>query len=141
MFEKPIVTFSRGQGFSLVGADIIVDDDEYEGVHIAARNLSKDFAKVTGKGSNNVVTTNGKRHKAKACIFVGTISKSATIQSLAASKTIDTTKIAGKWESWITTCVSRPLEGYDNGLMIIGSDKRAAIFGIYSLSEQIGVSP
>jgi hypothetical protein len=41
----------------------------------------------------------------------------------------------------MTTIVHNPFDGYDNALVIVGSDKRGAIFGTYSLSEQIGVSP
>ena len=37
--------------------------------------------------------------------------------------------------------VPRPLPGVANGLIIAGSDKRGTIYGIYDLSEQIGVSP
>ena len=37
--------------------------------------------------------------------------------------------------------VSHPLPGVARGLVIAGSDKRGTIYGIYDLSEQIGVSP
>ena len=39
------------------------------------------------------------------------------------------------------TVVSAPLNGVDDALVIVGSDKRGTIYGIYELSEQIGVSP
>ncbi|KAK2595431.1 hypothetical protein QQS21_006841 [Conoideocrella luteorostrata] len=141
MLEQRIVAFEPDQGFSLIGADIIVDDNEFEGVHIAARNLSKDFSKVTSQSSNIVLTTGASQVKSKSCIIVGTASESATIKQLEADGKVDTSRINGKWESWITQCVANPVEGYDNALVIAGSDKRGAIFGIYSLSEQIGVSP
>ncbi|KID92944.1 immunoglobulin I-set domain-containing protein [Metarhizium guizhouense ARSEF 977] len=141
MFEQPVVTFESGQGFSLIGADILIDPDEFEGVHIAAKNLSKDFTRVTGQGGNAVLTTATGRVESKSCIIVGTMSKSAIIKKLGSDGKIDFSSIDGKWESWVTQCVSNPTEGYDNALVIAGSDKRGAIYGIYSLSEQIGVSP
>lgn len=141
MFEEPVVTFESGEGFSLVGANILIDREEFQGVHIAAKNLSKDFTRVTGQGGNPVLTTEEDRVKSKNCIIVGTISNSAIIKQLGSEGKIDFSHIEGKWESWITQCVSNPVEGYDNALVIAGSDKRGAIFGIYSLSEQIGVSP
>jgi hypothetical protein len=141
MFEQPIVTFEGGRGFSLIGTDILIDPDEFEGVRIAAKNLCKDFAKVTGQGGNIVLTTPTGGVKPKSCIIVGTISNSKTIRQLKSDQRIDLSGIDGKWESWITQCVSNPVEGYDDALVIAGSDKRGAIFGIYSLSEQIGVSP
>lgn len=141
MLEQSVVTFESSEGFSLIGADILIDQDDFEGVHIAAKNLSKDFTRVTGQGGNTVLTAAAERTKSKSCIVVGTLSKSGIIKQLASDGKIDTSGINGKWESWITECVSNPIEGYDNALVIAGSDKRGAIFGIYSLSEQIGVSP
>lgn len=140
MLEKPIVSFEPGHGFSLVGADIFVDKDEFEGVQIAARNLAKDFSKVTGTGGNSVVTAPSAA-RSKSCIIIGTESRSPTIKGLRDREKVDISDIGGKWETWKTTCVADPMEGYDHGLLIVGSDKRGAIFGAYSLSEQIGVSP
>ncbi|XP_044716281.1 glycosyl hydrolase family protein [Hirsutella rhossiliensis] len=142
MFERPVVAFEPGQGFSLVGADIFVDREELEGIHIAARNLAKDFAKVTGATSGNEkVAGPSPVRVSKSCIIIGTVSRSPTIKKLQDNKTFDTSQVDGKWESWMTTSVTNPKEGYDNGLVIVGSDMRGAIFGTYSLSEQIGVSP
>jgi hypothetical protein len=41
----------------------------------------------------------------------------------------------------MTTIVENPFKGCHKALVIAGSDKRGAIFGVYTLSEQIGVSP
>lgn len=142
MFEQPIVAFEPGSGFSLVGADIIVGEDEFEGVVIAADNLAKDFGKVTGAdGSNPVIRQPCSTSRSKSCVLIGTVFKSPLIQSLHDGGLIDTSPIRGKWESWMTSCVASPMEGYDNALVIVGSDKRGAIFGTYSLCEQMGVSP
>ncbi|PHH88431.1 hypothetical protein CDD83_7543 [Cordyceps sp. RAO-2017] len=142
MFEQPIVAFEPGQGFSLIGADIFVDKNEAEGIHIAAGNLAKDFAKVTAKPGGGAVTAEAlASNRSKSCIIIGTVSRSQTITELQSVKLVDTARVQGKWESWTTTCVANPREGYDNALVIVGSDMRGAIFGIYSLSEQIGVSP
>ena len=141
MFEEPIVAFTPRSGFNLVGADIIVDEDEYEGVRIAAENLSHDFRRITGQSCSVVTAGCATQSKRKSCIIVGTLSKSTTIGKLEVSQTMDTSKIKGRWESWMTTYITSPLHGYDHALVIAGSDKRAAIFGIYSLSEQIGISP
>ena len=44
-------------------------------------------------------------------------------------------------EKYIIRTIDKPLEGIDRALVIAGSDKRGTIYGIYELSEQIGVSP
>ena len=74
-------------------------------------------------------------------VIIGTIGRSALIDALAASGKLDVTGLAGKWESFVITVVEQPLPGVEQALVIAGSDKRGTIFGIYELSEQIGVSP
>ena len=48
--------------------------------------------------------------------------------------------IRGKWESYLIEVVSNPVAGVESALVIAGSDKRGTIYGIYDLSQQIGVS-
>ena len=74
-------------------------------------------------------------------VLIGTIGKSAVIDDLIRRHKLDVSGIAGKWESAISTIVDRPMPGIRRALVIAGSDKRGTIFGIYDLSEQIGVSP
>ena len=52
-----------------------------------------------------------------------------------------TSPVTGKWESTLIQVVADPLPGVASALVIAGSDKRGTIYGIYDLSEQIGVSP
>lgn len=77
----------------------------------------------------------------KTVIIVGTIDKSPLIQQLSQSGKIDTAPIDNKWESFISQVVEKPLPGVDRALVIAGSDMRGTIFGLYDISEQIGVSP
>ncbi|RDL33349.1 Uncharacterized protein BP5553_08788 [Venustampulla echinocandica] len=77
----------------------------------------------------------------KTVIIVGTIHKSPLIRQLAQAGKIDTTPILHKWESFISQVVVNPLPGVDRALVIAGSDMRGTIFGLYDISEQIGVSP
>ena len=54
---------------------------------------------------------------------------------------IDGGDISNQWESFFIQTVSKPFPGIESALVICGSDKRGTIYGIYDLSEQIGVSP
>ena len=74
-------------------------------------------------------------------VLIGTVGKSPLIEQLARAGKIDVNAIRGKWESFFLQTVTNPLPGVDSALVIAGSDKRGTIFGIYDLSEQIGVSP
>ncbi|KAJ6441587.1 glycoside hydrolase [Purpureocillium lavendulum] len=148
MLENRFVGFEPGdKGADLVGAAILVDDNDSPGVKIAAENLAGDFASVTG-GNRSVVTVVPDAEElpntgtAKVAIIVGCIEASPLLQRLERQGQVDFRPIRGKWESFLTTVVDRPFGGcYEKALVIAGSDKRGAIFGIYTLSEQIGVSP
>jgi len=74
-------------------------------------------------------------------IVAGTVGRSPVIQRLAAAGKIDVKDIEGKWEAFFVQTVEKPFPGVDKALVIAGSDKRATIFGIYDLCEQMGVSP
>src|SRR5690348_7253273 len=123
---------------SLVNAPIIVDCEDFEGIHIAAAALARDIARVTG-GEAPPVTS--EKSSSPCVIIVGSIQKSKLIHELASRRSIDITMIEGKWETWCTGLVHAPWDGCANALVIFGSDKRGTIFGIYSMSEEIGVSP
>src|ERR1700722_2952368 len=119
-------------------ADIYVDPDDFLGVHYAVTNLRADIRRVTDCDAAIV-------HKASALqnptIIIGTLGKSRIIDRLIQDGKIDPRQIAGKWESFFLQVVSDPLPGVESALVIVGSDKRGTIYGIYDLSEQIGVSP
>ena len=44
-------------------------------------------------------------------------------------------------EGWRIAAVAQPLPGVERALVIVGSDRRGTVYGVYELSEQIGVSP
>ena len=118
-------------------APIVVDSNDYPGVVRAATDLQSDISRVT---SHSPALLN--RVSAQPdLIIVGTVDHSALIQRLVESKKIDVSDIKGKWESFFLQVVDRPLPGVKRALVIVGSDKRGTIYGIYDLSEQIGVSP
>jgi hypothetical protein len=141
MFENNIVSFELGEGFDLVKAAIVVDEEDFEGVRIAAKNLAFDFTRVTGQETSLIAPSGLFQSTTQNYIIIGTISRSPIVKTLKETGKVDTSRIDGKWESWMTVCVSEPLGSNQNALVIVGSDKRGAIYGIYSLSEQIGVSP
>lgn len=114
---------------------ILIDEQEDAGVRIAARNLQSDFERVTGRAAELLSQPDAKR-----MIIVGTLD-SRYIRLLAKAKKIDASLLKGKNEKYLLTVVSAPLPGVDEALVIAGSDKRGTIYGIYELSEQIGVSP
>jgi Glycosyl hydrolase family 115/Gylcosyl hydrolase family 115 C-terminal domain len=119
-------------------ARICVDSADYPGVIRAAGDLQSDILRVTNRKPEMCA------HEQKPSgnvILIGTIGKSSLINQLVSAKKIDLGAITGKWESFQTQVVPDPFPGVASALVIAGSDKRGTIYGIYDLSEQIGVSP
>jgi hypothetical protein len=119
-------------------ATIIVDTNDWSGVVRASSDLAADVNRVTGQPPT---IFNELKSAGKNAIIAGTIGKSKFIDQLIREKKIDASEITGKWESFFLQVVPRPFPGIDHALVICGSDKRGTIYGIYDLSEQIGVSP
>ena len=107
--------------------EIYMDANDCRGVSYAANALVKDIRNVSG--SQATITSNR-----KATILVGTIGHSAAIDQLVKQKRINGNLLKGKREKFIITLV-------DQQLVIAGSDRRGTIYGIYELSQQMGVSP
>jgi len=119
-------------------ATVLVDANDWPGVARVAADLQTDIARVSGV--NTTLTTNATK-PGKQTIIVGTIGRSRTIDRLVREKKIDVSDVAGKWEASVVQTVKNPLPGVASALVIAGSDKRGTIFGVYDLSEQMGVSP
>jgi len=133
----------RSQGsFSLAQKDdvavLYVDSGDHTGVVRAVNDLQADIGRVT---SQTAKVTHEETGLGKNTVIIGTIGKSQIIDRLIKDGKVDVGQIAGKWESFLIEVVPEPLAGIENALVITGSDKRGTIYGIYDLSEQIGVSP
>ena len=141
--QPPYVSSALNKGgFTLAAggqtAMLYVDSQDYPGVIRAAHDLQADIKRVTGV-SPNLVSDKDRAHG--EVVIIGTISKSVLIDRLIRERKLDVSEITGKWESTVIQVVEKPMPGVARALVIAGSDKRGTIFGIYDLSEQIGVSP
>jgi hypothetical protein len=136
------IALSAGKGnFPISASDkstpLYISPNDYSGVMIALKNLQTDITSVTGTKPDLVTG----KITGKQVILVGTIGKSDLIDQLIVNKKLNVSGVAGKWETFIIQNIKNPMPGVDEALVIAGSDKRGTIFGIYDLSEQIGVSP
>ena len=117
---EDFVSFKKGVGMiPLTGTSdtIVYDKAEWKGVIMAINNLRQDLKAVTGSEC--------------ASITVATVGKSPIAKKYAKYAKM----LKGKWEQYIIA----PRESGE--LLILGSDKRGTIYGIYELSRQLGVSP
>ena len=106
-------------------------------VEVAAEALGEDTQRVTGLQPD--VSTDVPQ--ASAAILIGTIGQSPLINQLTEAGKIDVSEIEGKWEAYTAAVVNNPLPGVEQGLIIAGSDRRGTAFGVFALSESMGVSP
>ena len=137
-----VLTVNSSGSFPLVrskaAAAIYVDSGDYAGVVRAAGDLVADIARVTG---STPATVHDDKGLGADVVIAGSIGESALIDRLIREGKIDVSGVTGKWESFLIQVVAKPLPGVASALVIAGSDKRGTIYGIYDLSEQIGVSP
>jgi hypothetical protein len=128
--------------FTLAGnsaaAPICVDPADWPGVLRAAHDLQDDIRRVTGLTASFCDST---EHLHGDLVLIGAIGHSALIDRLIQTDKIDVSAIRGQWEATLTQVVDHPFPGVPRALVIAGSDKRGTIYGIYDLSEHIGVSP
>jgi hypothetical protein len=124
-------------------ATLVVSNEDWPGVMRAAGDLSQDVGRVTGHDAPVIksVTTNERAAASVDVVIIGTIGKSPLIDELVRKHKLDVSGIQGQWEAEVTTVVEHPMPGVQRALVIAGADKRGTIYGIYDLSEQIGVSP
>ena len=116
---------AQGRVFKVGQVSVNYDKTESYQVVRAIGDLKHDIEMVTG-------STEGKQ----GLIVVGTYG-SKTISSLIAKGVLKEQDLKGKWESYVITVTNEK----NPRLVIAGSDKRGTIYGIYDVSQRIGVSP
>ncbi len=119
-------------------ADVYVDKSEDISVLHCADDFVADVNRVTSKTPTLKHSVIGLSSHA---IIVGTIEKSELIQELVKSGKIDISEVKGKWETFHIQVVAKPFPGVEQAVVIVGSDRRGAIYGMYDVSENMGVSP
>jgi hypothetical protein len=119
-------------------ADLYVAPEDFRVVQIAAICFGADVERVTGikpKIKSNRVELAGN------IVLIGTIGKSAVIDELIRAGRLDVSQIKGQWESFVITTLTNPIPGVSTALVIAGADRRGTAYGVFTLSEAIGVSP
>ena len=117
--------------------DFIVEEEAFEGVKRIAEKVAADVELVCGLKPE--IRGNAPA-QADACVIAATLGRSSLCEALAAAGKIDVTAVEGKREVYSRTLVANPFPGVKEALVILGSDKLGTIYGLFSLSEAIGVT-
>lgn len=121
-----------------VCAPVIVEAEAYEGVKRIAQKSAEDICQVTGVMPE--IVTDIQKKKSNMVLYA-TVENSKLLLQLCIQGKLDIHKMQGKREVYGIEIVEKPWEGTDQLLVVYGSEKRGTIYGIFALSEQIGVSP
>lgn len=129
---------ASSDAFSLEKAILYVDQSESFLIHKAAELLARDIQHVTGQQPDVTISDSSLSGEV---VIIGTIEGNTLIKRLVEQKKINTSEITDKWEHFLVQTIEQPLPNIERALIIAGSDKRGTAYGVFSISEAIGVSP
>lgn len=142
--DTPVSVCATGKASSLAlirggaPAAVYVDAAADPAVRHAADSLRTDLGRVSGGRSAALADLSQARGPV---VIIGVLGASPVIDALVRDGKIKPEDLAGQWEGFRQVVVERPTPAVPRALVIVGSDRRGAVFGTYDLSERIGVSP
>jgi hypothetical protein len=117
---------------------ILIDAIADPAVRHVADSFAADLKRVSGHEPHRILQP-GQAHE--DLVIIGVLGQSPVIDGLAATGKIQAGDVAGQWEAYRQIVVDQPFAGVARALVIVGSDRRGAVYGAYDLSGKIGVSP
>ena len=109
-------------------AAIVVSDKEPLVVQKSAALLADDVQRVTGL---KPVLRHAEGSRQKGAVIIATLGHNAYVDQLVKKGMLDVSAIRGAWERFVIKVV-------DGHLLIVGSDRRGAAYGVFTLSEEMG---
>lgn len=117
---------------------VLVEHCASEGIKRIAEKSANDVLLVAGVEPEIISSITNETRKV---VLYATIGESALLAGLQESGKLDIQGVEGKREVFGIRIVEKPWEGVEQALVVYGSEKRGTIYGIFTLSEKIGVSP
>jgi len=119
-------------------AALLVESTADPAVLHAADGFAADLQRVSGQMPARVQDVQDAQGPV---VVAGMLGASVLIDSLVQAGKLDVQGLAGQWEGYRQVVVEHPWPGVERALVVVGSDRRGVVFGLYDLSEKIGVSP
>jgi hypothetical protein len=119
-------------------ASLLVDAAADPAVRHAVDSFAADLERVGGQSPQRL---DNARQARGNVIIVGVLGKSAAIDCLVRTGKITASDIAEQWEAYRQIVVDRPYPDVARALVIVGADRRGAVYGMYDISGKMGVSP
>lgn len=121
-------------------AQIYIDRNglDYDGLELVAKSFVQDVQLITDK----TLEISSDFNQLSGTVFIiGSVGNNKLIDQLIHEGKLDVLEVQGKWEVFKIAYINQPFPKVDKAIVIVGSDKRGAIYGTYHLSQLIGVSP
>lgn len=118
-------------------ASIIYDGESTKLDSIAANLLADDIERVTS--ARPIVMTDIAKAKGNVIVIGGI--RSRLIQQFIGGNSSVRRNLVNKWECFAFKTINKPLGNISKAFVIAGSDARGTAYGVFTLSEKIGVSP
>ncbi len=137
----------KSEEFDIVTAgaatDVYIDAKgaDYKGLKMVADSFAGDVKMVSNVAPNvkslpdNAATISGD------IIVVGSIGNNVLIDKWISEGKLNVDAIKSQYETYSIVELIWPEDNVGRALVIVGSDKRGTIYGIYHISEMMGVSP
>jgi hypothetical protein len=114
---------------------VLVPSSEPDPVRLAAEDLVRDVRKITGE---EVEIVRDLEACSASCLILGTVGEAESREVLDQFISTPISAVEGKWESYRVESVrpSSPVGPVESALMVVGSDTRGTMFGLYEFIEQ-----
>lgn len=133
---------SRPGSFALIRkghpAAILIEQTADPAIHHVGDSFAADLERVSGRSPRRFATSSSATGD---LIVIGMLGHSDAIDTLVRTGKIMVSDLPGQWEAFRQIVVENPFPNVPRALVIVGADRRGAVFGTYDISEKIGVSP
>ncbi|WP_136064699.1 glycosyl hydrolase 115 family protein [Pontiella sulfatireligans] len=136
------VCFEGKSGMPLINngqpLPIVISESADPAVKRGATAFAEDLYKIGGSATRIIEAGDTLKHPA---VLMGVLGNHPLIDDLVSQGKVDISTIKGEWEAFQVAVVEKPWPDVEHVLVIVGADRRGAIYGAFDLSEQMGVSP
>ncbi|MGW9529252.1 glycosyl hydrolase 115 family protein [Paenibacillus terrae] len=111
---------------------------DFDGIRRISLSLAKDIELVTAVLPKLITD---RAQLSGMAVIAGSVGHNDIIDSLIAEDRLDVSGLRSRRETYMIRVLERPCPELDKAVVIAGSDKRGTLYGLYHISELIGVSP
>ncbi len=117
---------------------VYVDAQAAPALRHVAQSFRDDLQRVAGQAAAQVQAIAQARGE---LVIIAQQGKSAVVDDLVKRGKLKVPAFKGQWEAYQQVVIEHPFANVPRALLVLGADRRGAVFGTYDLSAKMGVSP